>query len=105
MIFLGYLETAQIVFYFIFLAFAIVNVVFIAVSDKTEWVRNRRLFVFAPYGVVVLLHIVSLVLFFSVLDDLNAKINNMWPVIEEDMQKIQSYAVFTFVLYMLPSLF
>jgi hypothetical protein len=44
-------------------------------------------------------------MFFSVLDDLNAKINNMWPVIEEDMQKIQSYAVFTFVLYMLPSLF
>ena len=82
--FFGFLKTPQIIFYLIFIVVSIVNLAFHLVGQQTKlsWIRNKFVAVVLPVLVMIGLQLASLVLFLSQLDDLNDKINNMYPVAE-----------------------
>lgn len=107
-IFFGNLETAQLIFYFLFfLTFAVANIVFLTAKPDLQkaWVLRRRLTLYVPLGIVIVIHLVSMVITLGVLDGFNEKINNAFPVPEKDATLASVYVVMMFALYIMPSLF
>lgn len=100
------MTTAQTWFYFYFIAFAAYNTAFFSVPALTRanWVKARRFTVYAPMGVLVITHIVGLIEFFKVLDDMNNITNNAFPVDPRDTNAERNYIVLTLILYVFPSL-
>lgn len=107
LVFFGWMKTAQVIFYFIFIAFAAANVAFYTVSPLTRvnLIKTRMYTVYLSFLVQLIFHLVNFVIFFSVLDDMNNKTNNAYPVPLEDTQQESSYVALTFILYVMPSLF
>ena len=107
LLFFGWMRAPQVVFYFLFVAFAVANVAFYKVSGMTRvnMIKTRLYSVYLPFLVQLALHLVNLVIFFDVLDDMNNNTNNAYPVPLEDTQQESSYVTLMFLLYVLPSLF
>lgn len=105
--FLEYLNTPQIVFYFYFIAVGILNIVFqcIAPLKKASFLRGRIYLIYMPCVLFVLLQITSLVFFLRKLDEINDKTNNMYPVDEETQLLKQYFVVVNLLLYYLIPLF
>ncbi len=84
--FLGFIETPQIIFYFIFVCIGVGNLSFYAVSQGTRltWIQKRSIGVLLPVLLMISLQTASLIFFLERLDELNGKINNAYPVLEED---------------------
>jgi len=106
LVFFGSMTTAQVWFYFYFIAVAAYNTAFFAVPPLTRanWVKARRFTVYAPVAVLMILQIVGLIEFFRVLDGMNEMTNNAYPVDPKDTAAERSYIALTLILYVFPSL-
>jgi len=87
-LYFGSLESAQIVFYDYYVVFAIYNIAFYTLGplQRQNLVRARKLTVYLPFGLLVLLQAISLVLILSVLDGLNLVNNNIYPPPTKDLE-------------------
>ena len=106
LVFFGSMTTAQVWFYFYFIALAAYNTAFFAVPALTRanWVKARRFTVYAPVGALLILQIVGLIEFFKVLDEMNNITNNAFPVNPKDISAERSYIALTLILYVFPAL-
>ena len=105
--FFGFINTPQIVFYFMFVAYAIINIVFLSLSpiSKENFVKVRYFTVYLPSLILVLLQIAAFVLFLDDLDDINQKLDNMYPVDEGSLLMKQYFVIMNVLLFFLSPLF
>ena len=87
-----------------FVALLVLNCVFYAVPIrvKENWVKLRLYLVYIPVGVQMLLMTVFIALFLSELDKIHDKINNAYPVTEQDLRNSSTFVALTIMLYILP---
>ena len=86
-LFFGFLDTPLLIFYVYFIFLGIWNVIFQCLKPlrKAKFLRARLFLVYAPCLLLVAMQIASLVFFLRKLDEINDKVNNMYPVDEETL--------------------
>jgi hypothetical protein len=79
------MDTAQVVFSFFFDAYALLNMIFLALgpASKKNFLNLRLFTVHFPTAVLFSLQIVSMIIFLRNLDDINQKLDNIYPVDDE----------------------
>ena len=93
--FFGYIDTPQIVFYFAFVVYAILNIVFLSLSpmQRENFIRARYFTVYLPSVILILIQIAAFVIFLKNLDDINQKLDNMYPVDEASSLMKQYFVI------------
>jgi len=105
--FLSYLNTPQVVFYIYFIVLAIWNTIFQCLSPltKANFLKARIFIVYLPCLILVGMQIASLVFFLRKLDEINDKVNNMYPVDEETQLNKEYFVVSNLLLFYMTPLF
>ena len=105
--FFGYIDTPQIVFYFAFVVYAILNIVFLSLSpmQRENFIRARYFTVYLPSVILILIQIAAFVIFLKNLDDINQKLDNMYPVDEASSLMKQYFVIMNILLFFMSPLF
>lgn len=85
----------------------VVNCAFygVEIRKRENWIKARKLTVYAPVLVAFALITVMIALFLADLDKLHEVINNSYPVPPEDLRTSITYTALVFILLILPPLF
>ena len=105
--FFGFLSTPQVVFSFVFDAFALLNIIFLTLSPMTRanFVKARLYSAYLPVLILFILQTVAMIIFLRDLDDINQKLDNMYPVDEPDQLMKEYFVMVSVLLFFIAPLF
>ena len=105
--FFGFIKTPQIVFYFLFLVYAVLNITFLSLSpiSRENFVKARMFSVYLPSALFIAVQLTAFVFFLRDLDDINQILDNTYPVSEESQLMKQYFVIMNILLFFLVPLF
>jgi hypothetical protein len=105
--FFGFLKTPQIVFYFLFLVYAVLNISFLSLSpiSRENFVKARMFSVYFPSALFIAIQMTAFVFFLRDLDDINQILDNTYPVSEESLLMKQYFVIMNILMFFLAPLF
>ena len=105
--FFGFIYTSQIVFSFVFDAFALLNITFLTLSPvkRANFVSVRLYSVYLPVLVLFVLQTAAMIIFLHDLDEINQRLDNIYPVDEESLLNKEYFVMVSLLLFFIAPLF